>query len=200
MVLRDAAARQRMLIPAACILLSGLLQLGGPVTADWLRYDRAHTLAGEFWRLLSAHLIHLGWRHWAFNAAALAMVFALYGRELSPGTFLWWALISALSVGLGLLLCAPSVSWYLGLSGVLHGLVVAGAVTELRPHPAGSIAVLALLTLKLAWEQRWGPLPGSESLVGGSVVVDAHLFGALGGLVATVLRPRIPARSPSPRQ
>ena len=40
---------------------------------------------------------------------------------------------------------------------------------------------------KLAWEQFAGPLPGSESGSGGPVIVDAHLYGAVGGLLAAVL-------------
>jgi membrane associated rhomboid family serine protease len=36
---------------------------------------------------------------------------------------------------------------------------------------------------KLLWEQAVGPLPGSAEVAGGKVIVDAHLYGAIGGLV-----------------
>ncbi len=189
----DTPRRRRVLLLFAWVLMSAPLQLGAPFTADWLRYDRARIQSGELWRLLSAHLIHLGWGHWALNTGALALVFALYGRQLSPAACCGWALISALSIGLGLLLCSPSVLWYVGLSGVLYGLLAAGAITDLSRHPAVSIAVLALLTVKLVWEQLWGPLSGAVSLVGGAVVVDAHLYGTVGGLVAALLWPVVAA-------
>jgi hypothetical protein len=37
---------------------------------------------------------------------------------------------------------------------------------------------------KLAWEQTMGEMPFSGGIVGGSVVTDAHLWGAIGGLIA----------------
>jgi len=46
---------------------------------------------------------------------------------------------------------------------------------------------LLLLGLKLAWEQLAGPLPGSEALSGGPVVVDAHLYGTSAGLLGVWL-------------
>ena len=77
--------------------------------------------------------------------------------------------------------------WYVGLSGVLHGLLVAGAMQGFRTLPSESAIILALVTGKLAWEQLSGPLPGSESVSGGDVVVNAHLFGAIGGAIAGVM-------------
>jgi hypothetical protein len=50
---------------------------------------------------------------------------------------------------------------------------------------------------KLAWEQFSGPLPGSEGTAGGPVIVDSHLFGALGGaLTALTLRIRVRPATP----
>jgi membrane associated rhomboid family serine protease len=41
--------------------------------------------------------------------------------------------------------------------------------------------------LKLAVEQWLGPLWLTAEAAGGPVVVDAHLFGALGGALAAIL-------------
>ena len=46
---------------------------------------------------------------------------------------------------------------------------------------------LVLLIVKLLWEQLSGPLPGSTELSGARVITEAHLYGALGGAVVTLL-------------
>jgi len=45
------------------------------------------------------------------------------------------------------------------------------------------VILLVLVVGKLVWEQLTGALPGSESIAGGEVLVDAHLYGAIGGAV-----------------
>ena len=41
---------------------------------------------------------------------------------------------------------------------------------------------------KIVWEQVVGPMPFSESTSGGPVLVDAHLYGAVGGLLSQLIR------------
>jgi rhomboid family GlyGly-CTERM serine protease len=86
------------------------------------------------------------------------------------------------------LLFDPGLDWYVGLSGVLHGLFAAGALRHWRERPAAAALMLAVLAGKLLWEQLLGPLPGTSSVAGGPVIVDAHLFGALGGCLGALLR------------
>ena len=171
----------------ALVALCTLLQAAGLARA--LRYERAALADGELWRLLSGNLVHLGGAHLALNAAGLALVALLVGRRLSLSAWAGVALLGAVAVGLGLWTLKPGVGWYVGLSGVLHGLLAAGAAVaawrgkERRFH----LLLLALLALKLTWEQLAGALPGSDWIAGGAVIVDAHLFGALGGLLAAAL-------------
>ncbi len=74
----------------------------------------------------------------------------------------------------------------MGLSGVLHGMLAAGAIglwQERRPEAA---ALAILLAAKLTYEALVGPVPGSEATAGGAVVTEAHLYGAIGGLLAAL--------------
>ena len=90
------------------------------------------------------------------------------------------------AIDAGLWLCDSTVQWYVGSSGVLHGLMAAGAFAHLRRREPDGWVLLGLLVAKLVWEQRVGPLP----LAGGVVVVDAHLYGVIGGAaVAAFLKP-----------
>ena len=171
-------------VPLLLLLLSSLVMLAGDDAVRQLRYQREAILEGELWRLFTAHLTHLGWSHLMLNLAGLWLVWSLYGDQLTTRS--WWLilLICALAVSLGLLFMNPALQWYVGLSGVLHGLLVAGCLSaSLRGHH-DSLLILFMLLLKLGWEQWAGPLPGSEMGAGGRVVVDAHLYGAIAGAAA----------------
>jgi len=169
------------------VLLSALAQAGGLVPL--LRYDRLAIANGELWRLISGHLVHLGPSHLVLNAIGLVLVAALVGPRMHLAGWGFAFVLSSLVISAGLWLHTPQLQWYVGLSGVLHGLLVAGAVNGLteRSERWFSLTLLMLLTAKIGWEQVLGPMPGTAAAAGGPVVVDAHLFGALGGLAATVL-------------
>ncbi len=174
-------------LPVLLALSCALLALGGADLTEALRYQRTAILHGQFWRLLSGHLVHLGKAHLLLNLCGLGLVWALFARELS-GLAGWLVLLcSALGVSLGLLLFDPALDWYVGLSGVLHGLFVAGALRLWRERPTEAALMLTVLAGKLLWEQWLGPMPGTSAIAGGPVIVDAHLFGTLGGCLGALL-------------
>jgi len=53
-----------------------------------LRYERAALQHGQWWRLISAHLVHLDVRHLLLDSAGLVLLWALYARELRPWQWL----------------------------------------------------------------------------------------------------------------
>ena len=55
---------------AVCLLLG----LGGDEVRDLLRYERDAIHGGEYWRLVSGHLVHLGFGHLWPNLVALAII------------------------------------------------------------------------------------------------------------------------------
>ena len=171
------------------LALTAVLQLSDQV-ASW-RFDRNLIAGGHYWLLLSGHFVHLNWTHWGLNMAGLGIVaffFSAYGRLLQWGSVI---IVSAVFVGVGLYWLNVNVTTYVGLSGVLHGLFIYGALRETRFYPASGYTLLVLLVGKLTWEFFFGALPGSEELTAGRVVTDAHLYGAIGGVVASlVLFPR----------
>jgi len=75
-----------------------------------------------------------------------------------------------------------------GLSGVLHGLMLVGGFGLIRSASPIGYLLLAGLAAKLLWEQLSGPLPFSESTSGGPVLVEAHLYGTIGGASAEVIK------------
>jgi rhomboid family GlyGly-CTERM serine protease len=173
-------------IAGGLIVVALILQLLAHVAVPLLRYERGLIQSGEVWRLLTAHLVHLGWWHLCMNAAALGMVSILLGDQLRTGEWAVVVVTSSLAVGLGLLAFAPSLVWYVGLSGMIHGVFTAGCLSLMRRSPPWGLVGLGSLAGKLAWEQWRGAMPGTESLIGGTTVVDAHLYGAVGGVIAAL--------------
>jgi len=177
------------LLSVALLLL--LLTLGGDGARLALRYDRAGLGAGQYWRLLSAHLIHLDVRHALLNSLGLALMWALFARDYSPRQWLLIVLASIAAIDAGLWLRDSTVQWYVGSSGALHGVMAAGTVAHLRAGEREGWILALLLLAKLAYEQWAGALPLSGS---DPVVVDAHLYGVLGGAAvsACLRRPALP--------
>jgi rhomboid family GlyGly-CTERM serine protease len=175
-------------LPAGIIALSILLAAGGDSARQWLRYDRASIESGEVWRLLSGHFAHLGLTHLALNLAGLILVWALVGNRMS--NTVWLAITSFVVAFISgcFWFLDENLIWYVGLSGLLHGLLISGACVGLTRWRAESIAILVLVFGKIAYEQFSGPLPGSELTSGGPVVVNAHLYGAIAGLVIGLAR------------
>lgn len=169
------------------ILVAGLELLGGDPVRHALRFDHAAIANGQWWRVLTGHLVHLGPSHMVLNLAALVLGYLLCGDMFG---FARWLLILfgvCLGISAGLYLFDPGLVWYVGLSGALHGLLVAGALEMLRRGERIGAVLLALLVVKIAWEQTMGPVPWTAEASGGPVVVDAHFFGTLSGFVMYLL-------------
>ncbi len=174
------------------VLCIGLQALG---LEPLLRFDRQAIEKGQWWLLLSGNFVHLGSSHLWMNMAGLALIVALVWTQFNAGEWLLITLFSSVCVGVGLLLFDKNVNWYVGFSGTLHGLIIAGSLADLKRYPKSAAALLILVGGKLAWEQIAGPLPGSESVAGGSVVVNAHLYGAIAGLFAGLILLMLKRRS-----
>jgi rhomboid family GlyGly-CTERM serine protease len=171
-----------LLIACAVLLLP---VLGGDAGRALLRYDRAGLAAGQWWRLLTAHVVHLDLEHAALNSLGLVLMWALFARDYKPGQ---WALIllSAITaIDAGLWLRDSTVVWYVGSSGVLHGVMAAGTLAHLRRRDLDGWLLAAFIIVKVSYEQHTGALPFADS--GAGVIVDAHLFGALGGLALAII-------------
>ncbi len=174
-------------LPASVALLCFGLAVGGEAASQWLRFDRAAISAGQIWRILSGNLVHLGWSHLWMNLAGLALIWAIFYRQLGLYQWLVALTVSCLGVGFGLFFLNPELQWYVGLSGALHGLFVLGIIVSLTRGYRLEWLLLAFLAAKLMWEQWIGAVPGTAEVAGGPVVVDSHLYGAIAGLVLALI-------------
>ena len=175
-----------LLIACAALLLP---ELGGDVGRSLLRYDRAGLAAGQWWRLLTAHIVHLDLEHAVLNSLGLILMWSLFARDYRPRQWTLVTLAAIAAIDGGLWLRDSTVAWYVGSSGALHGVMSAGTLAHLRRKDLDGWILALFIVVKLTYEQSAGALPFTDSHAG--VVVDAHLYGTLGGLaVAACLRSR----------
>jgi rhomboid family GlyGly-CTERM serine protease len=156
-----------------------LLGLGDGVSA-LLRYDRGAIAAGGWWRLLTAHIVHLDAHHLILNELGIVLVWSLFAQDYDAVEWCGIVLGGALAISCGLWWLSPRVGWYVGASGVLHTVMGAGAARHLAERAWDRWILFLGLGVKLLWEQfgrHAAPL----------VVVDAHLYGAIAGFVMGAL-------------
>jgi rhomboid family GlyGly-CTERM serine protease len=133
-------------------------------------------------RFLLQYWIHLDWRHACMNAAGLWLLAGVDTDNTSLRMCVLRSMALSLAVGLMLYVGVPALQWYVGLSGVLHGLftiVLLRLVCLKRDYLA--LLVLSALIGKLVWEHYHGAL--TQGVLGAPVIVSAHSYGALAGLV-----------------
>lgn len=177
------AERCALALAALTLLLAAL------GVAEALEYRRA-LLAGEPWRLVTGHLVHVNWTHALINALALLVVARLFAPDLGARRQASVLLVAALAISLGLAAVYPGIAWYRGLSGVLHALFFAGSAAWLmRPGPRSLRALWLPAALyfggwvKVALEQPTGETLPYADWLGAAVVPQAHFIGAASGSV-----------------
>ena len=169
---------------AALLALCLVMAAGGDELRELGRYERQAIESGEYWRLVSGHLVHLGFGHLWPNLAALAIIALLFDDVFGNADWLRIGVAAAAAIDLGLYVLDPTVLWYVGLSGVLHGYAAAGAFALLLRRQMLGAVLASALAGKLIFEQLVGPVPFTAESVGGPVVVAAHLYGSIGALLA----------------
>ena len=174
---------------AALALLSTLVfahdGLAGP-TAAWapLLEWRAADAWRQPWRAWTGALVHYSPQHLAANLAGCAVVAAFGMAARLPARALL-AAAAAWPLTQVLLLWAPSLSRYGGLSGLLHAavavaavaLVVGGAVGQRWIGAAVWVGLLVKVLLEAPWTGAVQTVPGWDI----PVAVAAHASGLISG-------------------
>jgi rhomboid family GlyGly-CTERM serine protease len=185
LALLDARAWRAPLLLALALATVQLLDFLLPGV---LPYERAAIVAdAQYHRLVTGHLVHHDFVHLGWNLAGLLLVAWLFAREFALRDWVAVLIASTVAVDLGFLLLEPGLAWYVGFSGVLHGLMAAGLCAWLWRNPDWITALVAgLFALKLGWEHFMGALPFTAGTLAVPVIHQAHTYGAIGGAVAAL--------------
>lgn len=176
---------RRWRLPLLLTAVLTTLQTAG--LRGYLEYERAAVLHGELWRLLTGNFVHLGWAHLLRDVAGLILIWALFEGWLAERTWVYVLAGSSLAAGVGLLAFSPAISWYVGISGVLFGMFSAGALAVSSKRPLYAGCLLIGMIAVIAWTLYAGALPGETAGLGGKVVPQAHLYGAVGGVLSILI-------------
>lgn len=152
-----------------------------------LSFQRTKIINGEWWRLLSANFLHLNTTHLLLNIAGLILVWLIFYNAVSSQWQIIFLLSGMISNTLFVLLFSPSVQNFVGLSGALHGVFVAFCIADLARFKWISIIGLAGVATKIVMEQLGWSGDTVEQWISNTVIIDAHLWGAVGGLLVGML-------------
>jgi len=193
LLLNKPKQRQWLLFTFVLIICS-ICALFADTARDLLRYESNLLVQQEYWRLLTAHFVHLGWSHFLLNMAAFFALWMIYGGVFSLWSWLFILLITSLGISICFLQFDENLIWYVGLSGVLHAIISVVLVYLLlqmiifkKPCFLWEDKILlVLLIFKLLYEQLVGAIPLTESSSGGPVIVNAHFYGAIIGCICAI--------------
>ncbi|NRA52641.1 MAG: rhombosortase [Gammaproteobacteria bacterium] len=166
----------------ALMVIAMVLALFQPMVQPALEFNHELISNGQYWRLLTGNFLHTNGWHLLFNLAGLVLLHLLFGQYFSARSLLGFTIINASSVGLLLYFFSPDITYYVGLSGYLHGLFVVGCLSEIDHGIKTSYLLLGAIAAKIYYEQTSGASAQMSELINANVAVDAHLYGAIAAL------------------
>ena len=147
-----------------------------------LRYQYDWLSKAEYWRLLSAHWVHVNWMHLILNAAGLLLCMAIAAPRWSIRQWTLYQLILGFGISILFSLRNPNLEWYVGYSGVLFGIYLLAAIDLYSREKLIALLLGAAISIKVILEQTSDLKVTSSDLIGTPVIIDAHLYGLVLGL------------------
>lgn len=154
-----------------------------PGTADLLVYDRGSVIGGEFWRIVTGHLVHFSAAHLLNNLAVLVPAAWLVETRYRGDAGLIF-LGAASAIGIALLVGEPRIVQFGGASGISIAFLVYACMRGLHEDPRWRTVCMVLLTIvgaKFAAESAGWHLRDWQGNEGFVPVMLGHVVGAATG-------------------
>ena len=177
---------KEFILVGATALIATIIMLLGDEAIHLLRYQHKEVSDGEIWRLFTANFTHSGWNHWLLNFTGLVLIDYLFQPVL---TQLQRAKLLVFCVVLNtvFLHLFMKLSWYVGLSGALHGFLVGGALLSWSKAKMMNTIIIVVVTIKLVAELGWEINRGTAEFIGANVVEEAHLAGSIAAVIYALI-------------
>ncbi|CCQ12042.1 putative rhomboid family protein [Pseudoalteromonas luteoviolacea B = ATCC 29581] len=146
-------------------------------------FNRELINSGQWWLIFSGQFTHANIPHLALNSLGIVFIWLLHGEYCSSLRYSLNIVCMALLTGLAIYGLAPDIAIYTGLSGVLHGVILWGALKDIQLCRKDGVLLFIGILVKLGYEQFAGPSESMSNLIESTVAIDAHLYGALSGLL-----------------
>ncbi|MEN6624237.1 MAG: rhomboid family intramembrane serine protease [Smithella sp.] len=170
----------------AIVILSAIVT----ASADLSRFsslDVSMVMSGEIWRMLTGHLTHLTWQHYALDAPVFFIVYLAYKRNSNGLNSLYLIVFSALVVS-STVIIAGIHQVYGGLSGLSYAAISAILLNMLVSTPRRILPYLLTFALLLYLFFLQGSTTGINGI---NVAKEAHLAGILSGGIFELIRIRL---------
>lgn len=178
-------AENKTSLLALVLFLVCLAALQYAVTA--LEFDRQQILAGQVWRLWTAHCVHSHLIHLTLNSIAAAALYLIVLNRLNRLELLCSGFVFAGLLSSALLFFYPNLSWYNGLSGLLHALVSYACVRLSVTHSRLYVLGLTAVWIKIVFEALRMQVGIQDQLAGMTIITQAHLVGAGIGTLSAII-------------
>ncbi len=176
MISFNSKNRQGWYFVGAMLLVMVLFQI---IEAPDLRYQKNWLDSNEWWRILTAHWVHVNWIHFLLNAAGLLLCVSITTPQWTILRWFVYQLILSLGISLLFSLLNPELGWYVGYSGILYGIFMLAAFDLYLRDKIIAVLLAAAIVIKITIEQSGELNLTTSDIIGTPVVVDAHLYGVL---------------------
>lgn len=152
----------------------------------WLRLDINAMQDQQIWRLISGHFLHTNLQHFLLNALAFLALWALHGQYYHPRKLFSFIMMACCFIS-GWLFFFDDTQIYVGFSGVIHALLVWGALQDIQVKEKTGYLLLIGVAGKVLWEQIYGGSVQTAAMINADIAVNAHLAGAIFALLYVLI-------------
>jgi rhomboid family GlyGly-CTERM serine protease len=164
------------------ILLVAVVYLFEPQSSQLLAYYHIGIAEGELWRIISASFCHTNLNHLLMNLTGLVITLALLVDTFKNISIFPVIIFNSIFISFCLFIFEPDVIWYVGLSGVLHGIFSYGIASDINNRSLWGYLLAVGIIFKVTYEQIFGAQQSTITLIEADVLVNAHAYGVIAGI------------------
>lgn len=179
--------KNQFLIPLSIFIIALIAFIFNNSLESLFIYHRQDIANGELWQLFTGHFFHTNLNHLLLNLGALGLLWLLHGHFYTSSSYSIVFVFCALVTSICIYLFTPSISQYVGLSGVLHGIFIWGALLDIKDREKTGYLLFIGVWLKVAHEQFYGASADVVQMIDANVAIDAHLYGTISGTIIGVV-------------
>lgn len=147
-----------------------------------LAFRRSLILDGEYWRLITAGIVHTNYTHLMMNLSGLLLFVFSFPKRLAWHTLTLLSLLLASCINLAILLFIQQAKYYYGFSGALYGLFWWFSLVMCFHVRQKLYLLYCLFLITKVIHDIWLPADSlSSQLIQAPVFWPAHIIGMLLG-------------------